>query len=577
MTDSRNGRLSHWEAGPYSAARQQRDFLGEIMTKRQRLPRGAGKTRLQRGRRTGISRRGFLAAGAAAALIPTRFGALAQEESGHGHGGDGEPVSETGPVAGAPRVPFTVGEPLVEPEVRAAANGLLETTLRAQYAYRDVGGYRLFVRTYEGQVPGPTLRMQPGDTLRVTLINDLPPDLDTAPMYLDQPHQLNTTNVHFHGAHVSPGGISDNVFRSMAPGGSYDIEITLPDDHPSGTYWYHPHRHGAADIQIASGMAGMIVIAGDFDDVPEIAAARERVLILGEAVFDAYGKVEEFATVFRETAARFLTVNGQRAPAIDMRPGEVQRWRLLHTGHQDDLYIVLDGHTLLPIARDGIALGRIDQAPLSLTDPDAAHPGAMLIAPGQRIDVLVQAGQPGTYDLHALPYSQGYPSPTGLMARVVVAGEPLPMPLPAALPPEPFETIRDDEITGTRQLVFTAILPETEAAGQWQEFSFMIDGKVFDADRVDHRIALGAVEEWTLLNQQDDDHAFHIHVNPFQVIKVNGEPVEPVWLDTVIVPRGGSVTLRSRFLDFTGRYVLHCHMMNHEELGMMQVVEVYQP
>jgi FtsP/CotA-like multicopper oxidase with cupredoxin domain len=222
-------------------------------------------------------------------------------------------------------------------------------------------------------------------------------------------------------------------------------------------------------------------------------------------------------------------------------------------------------------------LGRLDQQPLPITDPGAAYPGAILIAPGQRIDVLVQAGPSGTYELHALPYSQGYPSPSGPMAKVVVSGEPIQMGLPAALPPGPLEVIRDDEVTGTRELVFTAILPETEAAGHWQEFSFMIDGKIFDVDRVDQRIPLGAVEEWTILNHQDDDQVFHIHVNPFHVIKVNGEPVDPVWLDTAIVPRGGSITFRSRFLDFTGKFVLHCHMMNHEELGMMQVVEVYQP
>lgn len=257
---------------------------------------------------------------------------LAAEESGSGHRHGGM-KSETGPLAGVPRVPFAEGEPLVEPEVRASVDGVLDTTLRAQYAYRDVGGYRLFVRTYEGKVPGPTLRMRPGETLRIKLVNDLPPDLDSTPIYMDQPHQLNTTNFHFHGAHVSPGGISDNVLRTMAPGGSYDIEITLPEDHPAGTYWYHPHRHGAADIQLASGMSGTIVIEGDFDDVPEIAAARERILVIGEAVFDAYGKIEDFDTVFRETAPRFITLNGQRAPAIDMRPGEVQRWRLLHAGH----------------------------------------------------------------------------------------------------------------------------------------------------------------------------------------------------------------------------------------------------
>jgi FtsP/CotA-like multicopper oxidase with cupredoxin domain len=88
-------------------------------------------------------------------------------------------------------------------------------------------------------------------------------------------------------------------------------------------------------------------------------------------------------------------------------------------------------------------------------------------------------------------------------------------------------------------------------------------------------VNLNAVEEWTVTSSDEhNDHVFHIHVNPFQLVKVNGEPVDPIWLDTVIVPHGGSVTFRTRFLDFTGKYVLHCHMMNHEELGMMQVVEV---
>ena len=98
----------------------------------------------------------------------------------------------------------------------------------------------------------------------------------------------------------------------------------------------------------------------------------------------------------------------------------------------------------------------------------------------------------------------------------------------------------------------------------------------FDPNRVDQRIPLGAVEEWTVVNEHEDDHVFHIHTNPFQMVAINGERLaERDWRDTVVVPRKGSVTFRSRFLDFTGRFVLHCHMMNHEELGMMQVVEVY--
>jgi FtsP/CotA-like multicopper oxidase with cupredoxin domain len=142
----------------------------------------------------------------------------------------------------------------------------------------------------------------------------------------------------------------------------------------------------------------------------------------------------------------------------------------------------------------------------------------------------------------------------------------------------PLATIRDEEITGRRRLTFSSKAPEAADSEHWQEYKFQIDGRNFDMNRVDQRVRLGAVEEWTIINLHIHDHIFHIHTNPFQLTKVNGEALaEPVWGDTVVLPRNGSLTFRSRFLDFTGRFMLHCHMMNHEELGMMQVVEVYKP
>ncbi len=120
-------------------------------------------------------------------------------------------------------------------------------------------------------------------------------------------------------------------------------------------------------------------------------------------------------------------------------------------------------------------------------------------------------------------------------------------------------------------------LPQTEAAATWREFSFLIDGKKFDPGRIDHRVRLGAVEEWTIVNMHVDDHVFHIHTSPFQVVQVNGLPAPNLpWRDTVVVPRHGSVVIRSRFLDYTGIFMLHCHTMNHEVLDMMQTVEVYR-
>jgi FtsP/CotA-like multicopper oxidase with cupredoxin domain len=410
--------------------------------------------------------------------------------------------------------------------------------------------------------------------LRIQLINDLPPNRDPTPVIHSLPHQFNTTNFHSHGLHVSPSGISDNVMRIMEPGKSYEIEIAIPADHVCGTNWGHPHAHGSAGVQIASGVAGALIIEGDFEDVPEIAAAQERLLVLTESVFDSFGTIENFETLFPETAARFLAVNGVRVPTITMRPGEVQRWRILHAGWQDDIFMELEGHTLHPIARDGNPLSRMGQSILRTPEHANDNPKAMLMAPGQRIDVLVKAGAPGSYMFRAVPYNQGYSSPTGPIAHIVVEGDPLSTKLPTKLPPG--KTIGNKEITGTRVLRVSAMHPEVEATEHWQEFRFLIDGKVFDPNRVDQRVRLGAVEEWTIINEHKDDHVFHIHTNDMQVTKVNGKPLpEPIWVDTMNVPRNGSFTFRSRFLDFTGKYMLHCHMMNHEELGMMQVVEVY--
>ena len=313
-------------------------------------------------------------------------------------------------------------------------------------------------------------------------------------------------------------------------------------------------------------MAGALIVEGDFDDVPEIAAAGERLLILNEVLFDYRGAIENYDTVWPEAVPRFLSVNGQREPVIRMRPGEVQRWRIVHAGHEDNLRLALEAHGLQVIAYDGIRKPQIDRA------------DSLLMAPGQRADVLVQAGAAGSYALRAVANDQGYPSPVGPLARVVVEGEPLPMRLPAVLGRPPLATIGAGEVTNRRRITLSVEEPEFPPAANYEEFAYFICGRRFDPDRVDQRIPLGAVEEWIVVNEHDNDHIFHVHTNPFQMVAVNGEPLaERDWHDTVVVPKNGSVTFRSRFLDFTGRFVMHCHMMNHEELGMMQIVEVYRP
>src|SRR3954454_3482609 len=194
-----------------------------------------------------FSRRHLLAgsAGLGGALLiagagrQTAFGQDATPEAEHkDHQGGGNDPAMAGVIASVG--PWT-SEDLREPEVRSSVDGVLETELHVRYAYNDVGGYQLYTRTYEGTLPGPTLRVQPGDTLRINLANELPPNRTEALLDADLPQLLNTTNFHFHGSHVSPEGNSDNIFRTFDPGKSYEIEIELPGDTTRGTYWYPPH------------------------------------------------------------------------------------------------------------------------------------------------------------------------------------------------------------------------------------------------------------------------------------------------------------------------------------------------
>jgi FtsP/CotA-like multicopper oxidase with cupredoxin domain len=249
-------------------------------------------------------------------------------------------------------------------------------------------------------------------------------------------------------------------------------------------------------------------------------------------------------------------VNGQTKPAIDIAPGETQRWRIVNASVFTFMNLSLEGHVLHQIAADGNPLRAVRSR------------DAIVMAPGERVEVLVQGGPAGQYALRSLPWGQDlefqaqdeYP-----IATLISSGpEQQPAPLPADL--LPFEDLRDVAIDRRREVVFSETL---------SPFRLYIDGRQFDHDRVDQTVWLGATEEWRLVNTSPDTHPFHIHVNDFQVISVNGEPVEPhSWEDTFPIDAFGEIVIRSRFLDFTGKTVYHCHILDHEDKGMMGIVEI---
>ncbi len=487
----------------------------------------------------------------------------------------------------------------VDPEFRRSQNGVLDTTLELKLARHVIAGRVFEAATYEGRLPAPTLILKGGDTLRIRFINNLtlpgqplpsqrvvtvddvfersmammrgmrhedtnvrvlaeePPPDPLAQLY---------SNIHTHGLQVTPVGNGDNPFLLIKPGETFHYEIPLPVDDPSGFDWYHPHKHGSTAKQTWAGVAGGIIVEGEVDRIPAVAQATRHVMILQELWMDNTGHVPAalpipvggmhmFSTIPPVPSDILYAINGVYQPTLDIRPGETQRWSIVNAAPHRFFLLKLDGHTLYQIQQDGITL--------SQTRPQEQ----ILVAPGNRIEVIVRGGQPGRYKLRALEYDQGHPGgpmPEDLMATILVRGTPMAAPgqLPTTLLPN--KDLRGDVVAARRTVVFkgnTFIAP----------VQFFLDDKPFDPDRDDATIPVDTTEEWTLKNEDFMQHPFHIHVNPFQVVEINGQRVaDPIWWDTFALPPKGEIKiLMHPRPDVLGRTVYHCHILPHEDNGMM--------
>lgn len=508
-------------------------------------------------------------------------------------------------------------QPFQNPPDERSREGLLETILTVKYTdpkATSLGGCPVTLRSYNGQLVGPTFRLQPGAALVAELRNSLPVESpqemadqihqETSNAFIDtRPHTFNTTNLHTHGLHVSPTGNSDNVLLAIPPTTSFPYEIRVPANHPSGTFWYHAHTHGSTAVQVGSGMSGALIIEDDPAEIPEAlrkANEREKVMVFQTTLYDTHGRADDITAFFPDSPAteklckegksgctwqnslRRVTINGQIVPIIKMRPGEVQRWRMIDTSFRESLSIRLEGHSLHEIALDGLYLGRVDT--WTTTQP-------IDLQPGYRSDVLVQASlKPGTYRLVDAPTSalqalRGVVEDENLLAEIVIEGEPMDMKLPtdaemAKLAPFPGVNLQA-QADGVQTAVFK--LGSAADANDPRNY-FQINYSAFNPTRIRY-VKLGATDMWDLTTVGDPaviangipplPHVFHIHVNPFQTTRTDpdGQP-EVVWKDTLLVPAGQTVNIYTQYLDFIGQFVMHCHILDHEDLGMMEIVEV---
>lgn len=429
-----------------------------------------------------------------------------------------------------------------EPTEVVSENGVLQVKLTAAEQQLELAGTPVAGRTYNGGFVGPTLRLNAGDTLDLELDNQLP----------------EPTNLHYHGTHVSPSGDSDNVLRHIMAGETGPYQLDFPPDHAPGTYWYHSHQHGMSEEQVFGGMSGLLVVNGLQDLLPaDLQNIQERSFALKDFQVDASGKIP--TDNIDSNAPTMRTVNGVVNPGLSIAPGETQLWHLANIGADIWYDLSLEGHAFYVIGEDANPVWKVWSAQ------------DLVLPPGKRFDVLVTGGATGTYILRTLDFDQGgdhYPDTT--LATLTVEGTAV---TPAAMPTGLYK--QDDPVHGDlsaatvdkkRTLVFT----EDDESNK-----FMIDGKQFDPNRVDQQVKLGTVEEWTIRNDTEELHPFHIHINDFQVMSINGAPYEADSLqDTIPLPIKGEVVIRIPFRDYTGKFVYHCHILNHEDNGMMGIVEV---
>jgi FtsP/CotA-like multicopper oxidase with cupredoxin domain len=435
---------------------------------------------------------------------------------------------------------------------------LVEAALTAAWAPVSVAGATARLLTYNGSFPGPVLRVREGEQVRLWLTNAT----DEA------------TNLHLHGLHV-PASV-DNPFLSVLPGETVLYEFTIPEG-SAGTYWYHPHLHGRVAQQLFAGLAGAIVVGGPVDSFRRLRRAEEYLLILKDLTL--VGGLPASHRPFdwmNGKEGELLLVNGALQPVLAPRRGTV-RLRLVNASNARYYRLRLEEHPLYLIATDG---GFIE-TPLMVEE--------LLLAPGERAEVVVQLTRDGSFRLLNLPYDRGGGHMMGGTEGMGMGamgpmhrggtrrdGEPAPlltllapaMPRTMALPTRlsRVEALDPAQATVTRRLM----LGERMMGAQ-----FFINGRTFDEQRVDIRARAGDLEVWDVHNQTRMDHPFHLHTYSFQVLSRNGV-AEPLlaWKDVVNVRPGEVLRIAVPLRDFTGKTVFHCHIVEHADRGMMGVLEV---
>ena len=386
--------------------------------------------------------------------------------------------------------------------------------------------------TYNGVFPGPLLRMREGETVQLRFVNRTDA----------------VSNLHFHGLSLPPGGRADNVWLHVPPGEAFDYEFTVPRGN-AGVHWYHPHIHGATARAMFRGLAGPMLVEGDYD-FERTLDCDDRLLVLKDVTFDGDGiqahRSNEWS-VGKE--GELLLVNGVERPVVRARKS-LLRLRFLNASNARYWRLKrADEKPLVVISHDGRLLARPQEV------------AEIQLVPGARAEVLVVLDEPAPVDLWYLP------TPRRGMAFTA------PQPLVTLVPPPVFTRDGRSRRAGIARTRF----PSQEATIEREILLslFNICGRFMDNERVDIRTQRGAKEIWRVRNVDIMDHPFHLHTWHYEVLDVNGRPPDyPSDRDMFNIREGDTVRIGIHFTEHTGRTLYHCHFAEHSDRGMMAILQV---
>ena len=456
-----------------------------------------------------------------------------------------------------------------EPQVRGPF------TLTA--AYDSVAGHNAFL--YAGKNVPPVIRVSPGGVIKLRYVNHLPRQSNEQ---CATARCGNMTNLHFHGLHVSPQLPQDDVLTMMAmPGETLDYKVVIPSYAPPGLYWYHTHPHGESARQDLDGMSGAIVVEGIDRYYPELRHMRERIIVLRDHdIEDSDAATREqvvhrvevptasCGTATEQKPTRVFTANGEVRPLIPVEPGERQFWRIVNASPDRYADLQVSGEQLEIVALDGM--------PFSYHDPHRAtlKVDHVLVPPAGRVEMIVigsASSSRSTLSTRCVDTGpDGDPNPAMVIADVGPVTTKSPK---RAVPATPGPAVHKP-YTSQRIKELEASEPDFIVTFTEDKHGFYINGKKFSMDAQPMlQVRVGSLQHWRIVNATQELHPFHIHQVHFFAFAENGvQSTSPEWLDTVNVPYGlGTVDLIMDFTDpiIRGMSVFHCHLLSHEDKGMM--------